>query len=42
LEVDGIERHNKILIVIDLLEGTDNSRLTSNAPDKVLMRECVV
>jgi hypothetical protein len=42
LEIDRIKRHNEIFIVIDLLKGIDNTRLTSNTPDKFLMRKGIV
>jgi glycerol-3-phosphate responsive antiterminator len=42
LKIDRIKRHNEIFIVIDLLKGIDNTRLTSNTPDKFLMRKGIV
>ena len=42
LNVDGIKRNNEIFIIVDLLEGINDTRFASNAPNKVLMRETIV
>ena len=41
-KVDRIERHNQILVIVDLLEGTDNARLSSDGPSKVFVRDSVL
>lgn len=42
LEVDSVKGHNQVLIIVDLLKGADNTRLTANTPDKVLVGKSIV
>lgn len=42
LEVDSVKGHDQVLVVVDLLKSANNTRLTANTPDKVLVRESVV
>jgi hypothetical protein len=40
--INCVERDNKIIVVVYLLESADNALLTPDSPDKVLMCRCVV
>lgn len=42
LEVDSVKGHNQVLVIVDLLKGADNTRLTANTPDKVLVGKSIV
>jgi len=41
-EVDRVERHDQILVVVHLLECADNTRLTADSPREVFVRDRVL
>jgi hypothetical protein len=42
LEVDSVKGHDQVLVIVDLLKGANNTRLTTDTPDKVLVRKSIV